>query len=216
MKSVTQSIVFGATLLTVMTTPLTAGEEGGAQAPATPPPPPFIKAPIAKTAFTQNCKELGLKEPPKGEKRRTYALDPANFRRLEKVNEAFGAEDWDTALENLREIESRAKDSRPYDLAKAHEYMGYVYLSMNQYDQAIRYFTQVIDAQILPVKNEQSLIRNVAGLYLSIDPPQSDKAMGIIEDWFKTAVKPKPNDYVLLAQAAVLGKDYRKSICPIS
>ena len=41
MKLVTQSIVFGATLLTVMSTPLAAGEEGGAQAPAK--PPPFLK-----------------------------------------------------------------------------------------------------------------------------------------------------------------------------
>ncbi len=214
MNYVKRSMVFGATLLAVFTAPMTA-EEGQAAKPSEPPPPPFIKAPVAKTKFTNNCKELGLKAPPKGEQRRTYALDPANFRRLEKVNEAFGAEDWPTALENLQEIEERAKDSRPYDLAKAHEYMGYVYLSMNQYEKAISYFTRVIDAQILPVRNEQSLIRNVAGLYLSIDPPQADRAMGIIEDWFKTAVQPKPNDYVLLGQAAVLGQDYVKAICPM-
>jgi tetratricopeptide (TPR) repeat protein len=39
--------------------------------------------------------------------------------------------------------------------------------------------------------------------------------MGIIDAWFKTAVKPKSNDYVLLGQAAILGKDYTRAICPI-
>lgn len=204
-------------LSVLVVSPLYGAEDNkeGAQAPAAPPPPPFIKAPVVDTKFTKGCKELGLKEAPKGEKRRTYALDPANFRRLERANEAMTAELWDEALVHLKELEERAKESRPYDLAKAHEYIGYVYLSKGDYDRAIKYFRQVIDAKILPVLNEQSLIRNVAGLYLAIDPPQPDRAMGIITDWFETAVRPKANDYVLLAQAAVLGKMYEKAICPI-
>ena len=152
---------------------------------------------------------------PKGEKRRTYALDPANFRRMEKAAEFMGEEQFDEALEVLAELEARALDSRPYDLAKAREYLGYTWLSKGDYDKAIGYFKQVIEQKILPVRNEQSLIRNVAGLYLAIDPPQPDRAMGIISDWFKTAVKPKPSDYVLLGQAAVLGKEYVKAICPV-
>jgi tetratricopeptide (TPR) repeat protein len=195
--------------------PVTAAEDGENAKPEPPPSPPFIKAPVVNTKYTTNCKELGLQSEPKGEKRRTYALDPANFRRLEKANEAMGEENWEEALVQLKELEERALDSRKYDLAKAREYLGYVYLSMNDFDKAINSFKQVIDAKILPVKNEQSLIRNVAGLYLAIDPPQPDRAMGIIEAWFETAVKPKPRDYVLLAQAAVLGKMYDKAICPI-
>lgn len=198
----------------VVALPTFAAEKEGAK-PEPPPPPPFIKAPVNPTKYTRSCKRLGLDKAPKGEKRRTYALDPANFRRLEKANEAMGIEDWDGALVYLRELEERAKESRKYDLAKAHEYMGYVYLSKGDYDRAINYFRSVIDAKILPVRNEQSLIRNVAGLYLAIDPPQPDRAMGIITDWFKTAVKPKASDYVLLGQAAVLGKMYDKAICPI-
>ena len=204
-------------LLAAVAAPIFAAEGDEAnKPPPPPPPPPFIKAPVVDTKYTKECRELGLKAPPKGEeKRRTFALDPANFRRLEKANEAMGNELWDEAIVHLKELEERARDSRKYDLAKAHEYLGYVYLSKNDYDKAIGYFKQVIDAKILPVRNEQSLIRNVAGLYLAIDPPQPDRAMGIITDWFKTAVKPKASDYVLLGQAAVLGKMYDKAICPI-
>ncbi len=216
----TKNTILGATaaLAAVISAPILAqeGDAAANQPPPPPPPPPFIKAPVEDTRYTKDCRELGLKETPKGEeKRRTYALDPANFRRLEKANEAMTNELWDEALVHLKELEERAKDSRQYDLAKAREYLGYVYLSKNDYDKAIGYFRQVIDAKILPVRNEQSLIRNVAGLYLAIDPPQPERAMGIISDWFKTAVKPKPSDYVLLGQAAALGKMYDKVICPI-
>jgi len=179
-----------------------------------PPLPPFIKAPVVHTKYTKNCKLLGLQETPKGAKRRTFALNPANFRRMEKAAEAMGEERFDEALIVLKELETRAAD-RVYDLAKAEEYLGYVYLSKGNYETAISYFKKVIDKKILPVRNEQSLIRNVAGLYLSIDPPQPDKAMAIIKAWFKTAVKPKSSDYVLLAQASVLGKMYNEAICPI-
>ena len=179
-----------------------------------PPIPPFIKAPVIDTKYTKNCKALGLKKTPKGEKRRTFALKPANFRRMERINEAMTEDRYDEAQVMLIELIEKAAD-RPYDLAKAKEYLGYVYLQKVQYETAIRYFREVIDAKILPVRNEQSLIRNVAGLYLAIEPAQPDKAMGIIEQWFKTAVKPKASDYVLLGQAAVLGKMYDKSICPL-
>jgi len=176
--------------------------------------PPFIKAPIMNTKYTKDCKPLGLQKTPKGAKRRTYALNPANYRRMERVSEAMTAELWDEALVILKDLEIRAVD-RPYDLAKSKEYLGYTYLSKGDYTKAINYFRSVIDMKILPVRSEQSLIRNVAGLYLSIDPPQPAKAMGIITQWFKTAVRPKSSDYVLLGQAAILGKEYTKSICPI-
>jgi len=182
--------------------------------PEPPPLPPFIKAPIVHTKYTKDCKPLGLAKAPKDAKRRTYALNPANFRRMERASEAMGEELWDEALVILNDLAQRS-ESRPYDLAKSQEYLGYVYLSKGNYDVAIDYFRKVIDQKILPVRNEQSLIRNVAGLYLSVDPPQPEKAMAIINAWFKTAVKPKPNDYVLLAQASVLGKKYTDAICPI-
>ncbi|RLA04543.1 MAG: hypothetical protein DRQ47_03230 [Gammaproteobacteria bacterium] len=177
--------------------------------------PPFIKAPVVDTKLTKDCKPMGLKKTPKGEeKRRTFALNPANYRRMERASEAMTAELWDEALVILKDLEARAKD-RPYDLAKTSEYLGYTYLSKGDYETAISYFRKVIDMKILPVRNEQSLIRNVAGLYLTIEPPQPEKAMGIIRAWFKTAVKPKASDYVLLSQAAILGKKYREAICPI-
>ncbi len=179
-----------------------------------PPLPPFIKAPVVHTKYTKDCKELGLDKAPKDAKRRTFALNPANFRRMEKAAEAMGEEKYDEALVILKELEARSAD-RVYDLAKAEEYLGYVYLSKSNYETAIKYFKSVIDKKILPVRNEQSLIRNVAGLYLTIEPPQPDKAMSIIRAWFKTAVRPKPSDYVLLAQASVLGKMYNDAICPI-
>ena len=175
---------------------------------------PFLKAPVVDTKFTKDCKPLGLDKAPKGSKRRTFALNPANFRRMERASEAMTAELWDEALVVLKDLEARAVD-RPYDLAKTNEYLGYVYLSKGDYNTAISYFLKVIDQKILPVRSEQSLIRNVAGLYLSIDPPQPKKAMGIIEAWFKTAVRPKSSDYVLLGQAAILGKQYSRSICPM-
>ncbi|MFT5519919.1 MAG: tetratricopeptide (TPR) repeat protein [Enterobacterales bacterium] len=175
---------------------------------------PFIKAPVVHTQYTKDCKPLGLKATAKGAKRRTFALNPANFRRMERVSDAMTEELWDEALLILKELEIKAAD-RPYDLAKTNEYLGYVYLSKGDYNKAITYFRKVIDVKILPVRSEQSLIRNVAGLYLSIDPPQPQKAMGIIEAWFKTAVKPKSSDYILLGQAAVLGKQYERAICPI-
>ncbi|MCP3674825.1 MAG: tetratricopeptide repeat protein [Gammaproteobacteria bacterium] len=182
--------------------------------PAPPPLPPFIKAPVVDTQYTKDCKPLGLTKAPKDAKRRTFALNPSNFKRMEKAANAMGEELYDEALVILKELEERAA-SRPYDLAKAHEYLGYVYLSKGKYETAISYFRKVIDQKILPVRNEQSLIRNVAGLYLSTEPPQPEKAMGIIKAWFKTAVKPKSNDYVLLAQASVLGKAYGDAICPM-
>jgi len=190
------------------------GDKADAAKKEPPPPPPFIKAPVVHTKFTKNCKPLGLQKAPKDAKRRTYALNPANFRRMEKAAEAMGEEKYDEALVILKDLEERAAE-RVYDLAKAEEYLGYVYLSKGNYNTAIQYFKKVIDKKILPVRNEQSLIRNVAGLYLTIEPPQPDKAMSIIRAWFKTAVKPKSSDYVLLAQAAVLGKMYNDAICPI-
>jgi len=181
---------------------------------AEPAPPPFIKAPVVHTKYTKACRALGLTKEPKDSTRRTFALNPSNFKRLDKASEAMSAELYDEALVILKELVIRA-ESRPYDLAKAKEYLGYVYLSKNQYEKAIGYFREVIDTKILPVRNEQSLIRNVAGLYLAIEPPQPDKAMGIINAWFETAVNPKANDYVLLGQAAILGKMFDKSICPM-
>ncbi|MCP4414716.1 MAG: tetratricopeptide repeat protein [Gammaproteobacteria bacterium] len=193
-----------------------AAEKGkdGAVKNEPPPPPPFIKAPVVHTNLTKDCKPLGLQKAPKDAKRRTFALNPANFKRLTRASDAMSEENYDEALVILKELEKRAAE-RVYDLAKAEEYLGYVYLSKGDYETAIKYFKNVIDKKILPVRNEQSLIRNVAGLYLTIEPAQPDKAMDIIRTWFKTAVKPKASDYVLLAQAAVLSKLYDQAVCPV-
>ncbi len=209
-------LVFLSLLILSMGSMTSAAEKGkdGAVKNEPPPPPPFIKAPVVHTNLTKDCKPLGLQKAPKDAKRRTFALNPANFKRLTRASDAMSEENYDEALVILKELEKRAAE-RVYDLAKAEEYLGYVYLSKGDYETAIKYFKNVIDKKILPVRNEQSLIRNVAGLYLTIEPAQPDKAMDIIRTWFKTAVKPKASDYVLLAQAAVLSKLYDQAVCPV-
>ena len=77
--------------------------------PAPPPPPPFIKAPVVDTKYTKHCKPLGLAKAPKDAKRRTFALNPANFKRMEKAANAMGEEKYDEALVILKELEKRKK-----------------------------------------------------------------------------------------------------------
>ena len=210
---VSASLVFG--VGSVMAAENSEPQVGPDGQPIEPPKPKFLKAPVMHTNWTRDCKPMGLDKAPEGsQQRRASALQPANFRRLERAQEAMQNELWDDALVVLNDLATRAA-SRPYDLAKTNEYIGYVHLSKGDYETAIGFFEKAINAKVLPEQSEQSLIRNVAGLYLAIEPPQPEKALQIIRTWFKTAVNPKPKDYELLGQAAVMGKLYKESICPM-
>ncbi|MEO0422015.1 MAG: tetratricopeptide repeat protein [Pseudomonadota bacterium] len=168
---------------------------------------------LTTAAFAQDDGERETKKTP-AMREKVYTLLSEAQALLEEEENSAGA------LAKLAQLE-KMKDLNTYELAQMWTFYGYVYFQQENYSGARRAYENVLK-QDPPEALQVSTIYTLA--QLSFVTEDYDGAVKYLKDWFKVALNPGPDPYILLCQgmyqqAANLDgeaakKRYREAIVP--
>lgn len=130
----------------------------------------------------------------------TTIISAQVYDELIKAQEAQEKGDVSSALRILDELKARTgrRALKPYELAQMWNFYAYAYLAKEDFSQAIHAFNQLLAQEGLPAQLINSTQYTLAQLYFS--EGNVNKAISLLEAWFKSAENPSADAYVLLAQ----------------
>lgn len=155
------------------------------------------------------------KEESKRSTRKTPALRNKVYEKLSAAQQAAEAGNMEEAIAILDELKNRTgkKALNSYENANLWNFYAFIYYSKENYKDAIRSYENVLKQADLPEAMEVGTKYSLAQLYFVIeDFPNAIKAL---EGWFKVAVNPAPDAYVLLGQAYLQVKNYDSALVQI-
>ena len=156
----------------------------------------------------------------------TYAQDSGNerktkkapamsekvYKKLTEAQELIEADKYQDGLRILGELERDSKLSH-YERAQTYNYFAYTYFTMERYADAIKAYENVLRQPELPEALEVNSVYTLAQLYFIQE--DYNKAIDIINRWFKMVDKPTENAYMLLGQAYYQLEKYKESLVPL-
>ncbi len=143
--------------------------------------------------------------------RRTQAMSEKVYRKLAEAQELTEKDDFAGARRVLDEIDQ--EKLTPYEKAQLYNFYGFIYYSEERYKDSIRAYETVLAQPEIPQGLRDQTLYTLAQLYFTTEKWQ--KAIDLINEWFKTAQNPGPDPYILLASGYYsLGK-YQQMIKPI-
>ncbi len=153
---------------------------------------PLAYAPaLTVNVFNQLGLEATYAQVQAQETRKTPALSQPVYKKLAVVNELVNPEeegakpDFNAALKELKKLESReATKWNEYELANLYNNFGFVYYSLENFPQAIKYYELVVaQSPNIPVGLETSTLYTIAQLkFVEEDYPGTIKTLN---RWFK-------------------------------
>lgn len=118
---------------------------------------------------------------------------------LERLQEVMEAEKWQEALKELKNAEASEKTCiSDYEKTQVWKFMGYVYYSLDDFNNAIRSYKKVIDGIGTPEEVRLDTRYTIAQLYTAQE--QYANAAEQLEIWMKAATVVGADAKVLLAQ----------------
>ncbi|TQV77638.1 tetratricopeptide repeat protein [Exilibacterium tricleocarpae] len=156
----------------------------------------------AGSAFAQQDE----KQKPKYKTRKTPALRESVFKKFAVVQELVSPEEegakpnFPKALEELKDIQKGTDKFNKYEKAQLYNYFGFVYYTLENYKEAIRYYKLVVaQSPEIPIGLEQGTMYTIAQLYFVLeDYPNAIKALLA---WMEVAPIVGSDSHILLAQA---------------
>jgi len=144
--------------------------------------------------------------------RKTPAMSERTYKKLSEAREFAEADNLAEAVKTLDELRSM-RNLNSYELAQMWNFYGFIYFSQERYDDAIRAYEQVIAQPDLPLALDSGTKYALAQLYFAKeDYPGAERAL---RRWFAVAEDPRPQPYILLAQAMYQQSKYREALVPI-
>lgn len=141
-------------------------------------------------------------------------LSESTYRRLTKIHELIGEEDYAEAIEKLDKLLPSTKYS-PYETAMVLQTYGFVWAQQGEYRKAADFFRRAIDLGSLPEQQVESMKYNLGQFQIAVE--EYRQGVKTLEDYFATAKNPIPPDArVLLATAYAQLKQYRKALPHLS
>ena len=141
------------------------------------------------------------------------SLSPSTYQQLTEVHGLIDQQAYDAAALALQRLLKDVQQGS-YAQAVVLQTLGYVEVSREAYPAAIRALEKSLALQQLPDNTQQRLRYDLAQLY--VEEKRTDKAVSILETWFKQADKPPAEAYVLLGHAYAQQQQYRKAIPPLA
>jgi tetratricopeptide (TPR) repeat protein len=165
--------------------------------------------PVAPLA-AQEGEQSAAEEPTK----RTAAMGEKVYRKLAEAQAFTDVEppNFAAAMRTLDELKASPKLS-PYETAQLYNFYGFVYYAQERYKDSIRAYETVLKQPELPEALRTQTIYTLAQLHFTTEEWQ--KAIDLINQWLRTANKPSPDSYILLASAYYQLNSYQEMIAPV-
>lgn len=137
-------------------------------------------------------------------------LSETTYRRLTKIHELIGEENYVEAVKKLDKLLPSTKYS-PYETAMVLQTYGFVWAQKGDYRKAADYFKQAIDLGSLPEQQVETMKYNLGQFQVAVEDYRAGAQT--LEEYFATAKNPIPADArVLLATAYSQLKQYKKAL----
>jgi len=152
------------------------------------------------------AQEKGKKPAPKYKTRKTPALRESVYKKFAVVQELTSPEDkkkqpdFPKALEELKSIQKNNSKFNQYELAQLYNYFGFVYYSLEKYNEAVKYYQLVVaQSPNIPIGLEIGTLYTIAQLHFVLE--DYPKAIVALKKWMAASTIVGADAYILLAQA---------------
>ncbi|MCY4046088.1 MAG: tetratricopeptide repeat protein [Cellvibrionales bacterium] len=165
--------------------------------------------------FVISLNGLAKDSPKNYKEKQTKALRAPVYEALMEAQELQQAGKNKDAIKILDKLKKRSgkRALQAHEWVQLYNFYAYVYLGMENYDQAIKYFEKVLKEKELTLGLARQTKYTLAQLYISQGNPK--KGVEVLEDWFDITDKFTPDAYVLLAQAYLQNKQMDNALAPL-
>ena len=162
---------------------------------------------LATTAIAQDDdkKERKTKE--------TVAMSQQVYESLVEIQEFVEADDFQPALQKIKELQTGKKKMSPYETAQIWNLQAYTYYLMEDYKSSIAAYEKVLQQPELPEALQQSTLKTLAQLHFTVE--DYDKALETINRLMAAIAEPSADIYMLQGQAYFQMGDYAQALDPI-
>ncbi len=142
--------------------------------------------------------------------KRVESIRQKHIKTFEKINEAFDAEDYNSATRLLDKLAGE-EDLNNIEKAYVSNYRGNIYFSRDNLSGALREFKKVTRTRDgIPDGFYNQILYVIAQVLFSQE--KYSEALRYAQDWFKTQTDPSADAYMLVGQAHYLLKNYDKAL----
>lgn len=146
------------------------------------------------------------------EEHRAGLVSEATAKRMNQLLELATSEKYDEVIAGFKAMQPKVAGN-PYEEALVLQNIGYAYLgrgAKDDYRVAISYFEKALALKALPVPTENSMVYNLAQLYMQIE--NYPKTIALLDAWFKATVNPPAQSFILMANALGLQNRWRDAL----
>lgn len=141
-------------------------------------------------------------------------LSETTYRRLTRIHEHIGEEEYGEALGKLEKLLS-AVQRDDYEHALVLQTYGFIYAQQSNYVKAADYFKRALALESLPEQQVESMKYNLGQFHVAVE--QYREGIAVLEDYLRTAKNPVPPDArILLATAYAQINQFRKALPPLT
>lgn len=140
--------------------------------------------------------------------RRTPALRPVVYTKLEEVQQLADQKNYAAALDRLALLQKMQRNS--YEQAMTWSMQAYVHFNKENYPEAIKAYEEILKIQNIPLSLEESTRFSLAKLYFVQE--KYPQALGSLNAWFGMTAKPNPQAYVMRAQMHYEMENYKAAL----
>jgi len=140
---------------------------------------------------------------------RSFVLTETTFKKMAKVWELAEAEDYAGAVEILKGIADR-RSLKGHDKAVVFNTLGMLEGSLEHYPQAIEALEIALAENALPEATQLTTQYNLAQLYMAEE--KYDKAIDLLQEWFKLAENPGSQPNYMMAAAYTVQERYKEAL----
>lgn len=141
-------------------------------------------------------------------------LSEITYKRLTKIHELIGEENYPEALDRLNKLVDSVKRN-DYEYAMVLQTYGFIYAQKGDYNRAAGYFQQAIDLGSLPDHQVEQMKYSLGQFHVAVE--EYRKGVKVLSEYIanaKTAIPPEA--FVLLATAHAQLQQYRQALPPLA